>query len=161
MMATSGERCPVGTLKNLSAGDQAIKVHGLKKFGRTYMQTSLTSFLTSVPIITSLVFPRISSVYLNEFVLVPLALWNGLNSGCKRFIKCFLARVLSVKFRHAFPFQKMIRQEVAHAFRGLTTLKPVKLKTRDLLFFVARLWKKKYFSGELWRKGLRKLLLQG
>ena len=46
---------------------------------------------TSLPTSTSLVFARLSSVFLNELVLLSLAPCHSLNQGCKRFLKRFHA----------------------------------------------------------------------
>lgn len=90
--------------------NKAMKVHGLKIFGRTY-KVRWQTFKTSLPISTSLVFPRLSSVFPNAFVLVPLALWQSLNHCCKLFIKrfhaSFVSKITLLPFWCAFPWNPL------------------------------------------------------
>ena len=103
-------------------------------------------------------FARLSSVFLNELVLVSLAPCHSLNQDCKRFLKRFHAScqqnktlfdTVSIAFDVYFLYMLIIHQKVAHAFRVLTASNLMKLnlmlQTWKLLVYVAPFRKKTYY----------------
>ena len=82
-------KCLAGVSERPSKAINVRQVHGLKML-KPYKLCWRTLW-TSLPTSTSLVFVRLSSVFLNELVLVSSAPCYSLNQGCKRFLKRFHA----------------------------------------------------------------------